>query len=620
MLQWELISLSVIIMIPSDRTPWDMTGAMLSKMREETYLCDFTMTASDFDDTRELIVAHSVVMAASCSLFHQFFVTKCSDLKIGETMHVAEVDTYTLKVAVDFVYGKKTTSPNSILALSEASKILGIPAAKKYLQKCNLNPASEFQSSKNAKNISTNVVSTCVKGSSQSISPLPLSPSNETCIKLENTVEITKSKRVLGDASLVESGPPNLTSNVATTTEATSQEPPRTLHETQRKTYKFAKLSYEEIEDWSRLCNVCDVKTSGIIELNRHLETSHKFERCTKCSITLEVNQLKKHRINCHQTDPRCRRCTENKFFEYPMLLLEHILLEHHSDELYFCSLCAYNTVYHNEIVYHFAQNHEIVSPFKYLIAMNLILTKHNVPNVMVLKNIVYGNGRDGDNWKELWLTSRFYCCYCSTVHMNVFSLSECIRQHLQSDRDKFDFTANNVHACWRCDETFADYKQYELHGKCHKDVFVCDICGVITYTIKKMKEHNSYVHCGLRPYKCEICDKAFRDRTTLRDHHITHSDIETFLCPHCGKRFKFRQSYNRHLTVLHDPNYIRPCACNICSYRAHTMSKLEMHYEVVHSGKLFPCDICGKQFKCTAKVRIHKRKFHGISSSRNML
>lgn len=637
-----------------DMTSWDMTGAMLSKMREKTYLCDFSMAASDFDDTRELIVAHSVVMAASCSLFHQFLVARYTEFKDSENIiYVTEVDTSILKIAVDFVYGKIPTDSDSILALNKASVVLGMPAAKRYIEKFSPNLASDCQVSKRKRTKQHNLHKQSnskrkallnnnkkSKSSCSSISLLTNSPTNEALqvnreensmvlpltSKTEPLTDPSRGAAMLttelqnnslfntlkdescssdgsSDVPNMESSKPTITDETTSTVQSKST-PMRTPI-----TIGWSNRTYEEIENWSKLCNVCGLLTSNVLELNQHLKTSHNFKKCKKCSITLENNQLSKHRRNYHQTAARCRKCMKNKSFDSPLLLLEHILMDHHSDELYFCSLCAYNTIYHNQMVYHFAQNHEILSPFKVLRTMNLILTKHNIPDVMVLHNIVSGKV-DNDNWKDFWLMNIFYCCYCSAVHVDVFSLSECIRQHLLFDRDELDSASDKVYACWKCDEKFVSYKQYQTHRKFHKEIFICDICGKIKYTLQKMREHNN-IHTGLKPHKCKICDKSFRDPTTLKDHYITHSEIESFLCQHCGKGFKFRQSYQSHLKIVHDPNYVRPCACTLCPYRAHYKQRLDLHYEVVHSGKLFPCDVCGQEFKSTAKVRIHKKKSH---------
>merc|ERR1719233_941439 len=70
-------------------------------------------------------------------------------------------------------------------------------------------------------------------------------------------------------------------------------------------------------------------------------------------------------------------------------------------------------------------------------------------------------------------------------------------------------------------------------------------------------------IHTGECPYICDVCDKAFSDRSALRGHKFIHSDE-------------------------------KPFNCELCSYKSHQKHHLDGHMKSKHSGKEKKCDKCG--------------------------
>ncbi len=54
--------------------------------------------------------------------------------------------------------------------------------------------------------------------------------------------------------------------------------------------------------------------------------------------------------------------------------------------------------------------------------------------------------------------------------------------------------------------------------------------------------------------FECEQCHKIL-DASNRRRHMKVHSDEKQFICPHpeCGKSFKYRDSFERHIKIVHD-------------------------------------------------------------------
>ncbi|XP_071143172.1 zinc finger protein 91-like [Mytilus edulis] len=89
----------------------------------------------------------------------------------------------------------------------------------------------------------------------------------------------------------------------------------------------------------------------------------------------------------------------------------------------------------------------------------------------------------------------------------------------------------------------------------------------------------------GPRPYKCEVCQRSFREVATLRKHEQLHRADRPYVCTTCGKSFLWSSNLKVHERV-HTGE--RPYKCKIC-HRCFTQSNdLRRHERNVHMrGKL---------------------------------
>ncbi|ETE70316.1 Protein odd-skipped-related 2, partial [Ophiophagus hannah] len=54
-------------------------------------------------------------------------------------------------------------------------------------------------------------------------------------------------------------------------------------------------------------------------------------------------------------------------------------------------------------------------------------------------------------------------------------------------------------------------------------------------------------------PHKCPTCGRTFNQRSNLKTHLLTHTDIKPYNCEQCGKVFRRNCDLRRH-SLTHTP------------------------------------------------------------------
>ncbi|CAG2059026.1 unnamed protein product, partial [Timema podura] len=78
--------------------------------------------------------------------------------------------------------------------------------------------------------------------------------------------------------------------------------------------------------------------------------------------------------------------------------------------------------------------------------------------------------------------------------------------------------------------------------------------------------------------------------------------------CPHCGKRFRFKRHFGKHLEG-HKRHDCKLCDALLSSRQENARHMLERHHIVVASKSLFKCEYCPKKFVKRATLHNHYKK-----------
>jgi uncharacterized Zn-finger protein len=70
--------------------------------------------------------------------------------------------------------------------------------------------------------------------------------------------------------------------------------------------------------------------------------------------------------------------------------------------------------------------------------------------------------------------------------------------------------------------------------------------------------------HTGDQPYKCDLCDRAFRTSRDLQRHITIHTGDERYKCDVCYKRFYRNEHLQAHIRT-HTGD--KPYKCITCMY-----------------------------------------------------
>ena len=150
-----------------------------------------------------------------------------------------------------------------------------------------------------------------------------------------------------------------------------------------------------------------------------------------------------------------------------------------------------------------------------------------------------------------------------------------------------------------------------------------CQICGkVVAHISDHMRTHN-----GETPYKCDLCGKAFTQKSNLTAHlrmhtgsksecqvcgkvvgnlvsHMKiHSESTPFNCELCGKGFKHSSALTRHIQTH---TGLAPFKCEVCGKGFNDSGDLTKHIRTHTGSKPFKCEVCGKGFTTSTNLSRH--------------
>ncbi|XP_063001205.1 zinc finger and BTB domain-containing protein 40 isoform X3 [Elgaria multicarinata webbii] len=298
-------------------------------------------------------------------------------------------------------------------------------------------------------------------------------------------------------------------------------------------------------------CDICGREFAHTSGMQYHKLTEHFDKKpftCEECGAKFAANSTLKNHRRLHTGDQpfACQHC--RMAFSQASALAYHTKRKHAQGKMYACQYCAA------------------------VFAQSIELSRHVRTHT-------------GDK--------PYVCRECGKGFRQANGLSIHLRTSHNLD-DPYD--------CKQCQMSFPTLQErqrhvYAAHAK--EPPHPCPTCGK-AFSAPSLLERHLVTHVGGKPFRCQVCDKAYQQLSGLWYHNRTHhpdvfakqnhrsSKFSSLQCGSCDKTFPSAAAHRRHFKEEHAGSQLLPCPH--CSASFHLQGVMQRHLATQHPGLEEPC------------------------------
>ncbi|XP_055709432.1 zinc finger protein Xfin-like [Phlebotomus papatasi] len=358
-------------------------------------------------------------------------------------------------------------------------------------------------------------------------------------------------------------------------------------------------------------CLACEKKYASNADAMRHMRDTHSIRKTEKVKKQQIMDNLQVKLESFEHI--RCWECGE--IFKEWTELANH---RENSHNLYTCKTCTKEEISVMDFEYHL-QIHGGIRLFKciichenfsFLFELNDHLPKH-LSEVKDLEKIEYVKASESHEHDEPCSQDIAIKTEDSDNESN--NMDQDIFPETEPDQNEEEVKHSELI------EMGQEYKikrgrpkKTELRRPKPERKFKCPHCPKTTKTATNLKLHIR-THTGEKPYECADCGKCYVQKCALKVHITMKHDRDkkkTEICQICGKGFYFSRRLRNHIREIHTNRERYPCS--ICGKTYSAKNGVAIHMQShFKNPQAFPCPKCNKKFDTHIQMMQHHRQVH---------